>query len=213
MRQSFRVILSLALMVGALLVLQLRSSGEAVPIRKPLDTFPVTMGDWQGRGGVILDVETLNVLKPKDYVMRRYQDPAGRNLWLFIAYWDSQRRGAQPHSPKNCLPGAGWEPLEASRVTIPLPQPFAPIVVNRFLIQKDRDQLLVFYWYQSQGKAIAGEVAARVDMVKNSIARHRTDGSLVRVSGPMYGSVQESSDRLVKYIQAMYPVLGQYLPD
>jgi len=152
-------------------------------------------------------------LKAKDYLMRRDQDPSGKSLGLFVAYWDSQRKGAQPHSPTNCLPGAGWEPLEASRVTIPLPPPLAPITVNRFLIQKDRDQQVVFYWYQSQGKAIAGELAARGAMLKNSIVRHRTDGALVRISSPVYGNVQQTSEALVRYIQAMYPLLGEYLPD
>ena len=213
MRQPVRVGLSLSLLVGALLVLQLQSPGEAVPIRKSLDSFPTKVGGWQAREGVLLELDTLNVLRAKDYLMRRDQDPSGKSLWLFIAYWDSQRKGAQPHSPRNCLPGGGWEPLEASRVTIPLPPPRAPISVNRFLIQKDRDQQVVFYWYQSQGQAIAGELAARVAMIKSSMARHRTDGALVRVSSPLYGSVQDTSDRLVRYIQAMYPILGEYLPD
>ena len=210
--RSVRAALSISILVAASLVLQFRSTGEAVPVRRPLTGLPTTLGSWQSRGGVILETDILSVLKASDYVMRAYQDPGGRNLWLFIGYWDSQRRGAQPHSPKNCLPGSGWEPLEASRVTIPLPQPFAPITVNRFLIQKDRDQQVVFYWYQSQGEAIPGEIAARIQLVRNSIWRHRTDGALVRVSGPVYGTIQETSDRLVEYIQAMYPVLGDFLP-
>jgi EpsI family protein len=213
MKQPVRVGLSLSLLIGALLVLHLRSSGEAVPIRKNLDSFPSAVGAWQARGGVLLDPETLNVLKPKEYLLRRDQDPSGRSVWLFIAYWDSLRKGATPHSPRNCLPGSGWEPLEASMVTIPLPQPFTPITVNKYLVQKDRDQQLVLYWYQSQGRAIAGEMAARVQLVKSSIARHRTDGALVRVSSPVYGGVQDTSDRLVRYVQAMYPALGDYLPD
>jgi len=213
MRQPIRVGLSLSLLIGALLVLHLRSSGEAVAIRKSLDSFPSALGVWQARGGVLLDAETLNVLKPKEYLLRRDQDPSGQSVWLFIAYWDSLRKGATPHSPRNCLPGAGWEPLEASMVTIPVPQPLTPITVNKYLIQKDRDQQVVLYWYQSQGRAIAGEVAARVQLVKNSIARHRTDGAIVRVSSPVYGSVQDTSDRLVRYVQAMYPALGYYLPD
>jgi EpsI family protein len=85
--------------------------------------------------------------------------------------------------------------------------------VNRFLIQKERDQQVVFYWYQYQGEAIAGELAARVAMLKNSIVRHRTDGALVRIMSPVYGNVQQTSDRLVRYIQALYPVLSEYLPD
>jgi EpsI family protein len=212
-RQPPRIALSISILIAALVVLQFRSPGEAVPVRKPLDSFPNALREWRGAEGALLDLDTLNVLKSKDYVMRRYQDPEGRSLWLFIAYWDSQRKGAQPHSPKNCLPGAGWEPLEASEMTIPLPRPLSPITVNRYLIQKDRDQQVVFYWYQAQGRAVAGELAARVDMVRNSIVRHRTDGALVRVSGPVYGDVRQTSDRLVQYIQAMYPVLGDYLPD
>jgi len=213
MKQPLRVGLSLALLIGALLMLHLRSSGEAVPIRKSLDSFPNAVGAWQAREGVLLELDTLNVLKATDYVIRRDQGPSGTSVWLFIAYWDSQRKGAQPHSPRNCLPGGGWEPLESSIVHIALPAPFAPITVNRFLIQKDQAQQVVFYWYQSQGRAIAGDVAARVEMLKSSIVRHRTDGALVRVSSPVYTSVQDTSDYLVRYIQAMYPLLGDYLPD
>ncbi len=212
MRQSFRLILSGMLLGGALLFLQLRSTGEAVPIRKPLDSFPLVVEGWQGREGTIFDVDILSILKVKDYLMRRYVDSGDRSLWLFIGYWDSQRKGAQPHSPRNCLPGGGWEPLEASQVTIPLRPPYGAITVNRFLLQKERDQQLVFYWYDAQGRPIAGEVAARIEMVKSATFRNRTDGALIRLSSPIYGSVSETEGRLVQYVQAMYPILGEYLP-
>ena len=205
--------MSLAILLGALLVLQLRSTGEAVPIRKSLDSFPATLGEWQGRRGTIFGADILDKLKLKDYVMRDYGNGAGRGLNLYIGYWDTQRKGAVIHSPKNCLPGVGWEPIETSFLTIALPAPHPPITVNRYLIQKDRDQLLVFYWYQSQGQVIAGEVPARIAMVKSALVRNRTDGAIVRVMSPTYGSVRDASERLVTYVQAMYPILGDYLPD
>lgn len=213
MKQHFRVAVSGAVLIGVLILLQVWSTGEAVPVRKSFDTFPITLGDWQGREATIFEVEILNVLKVNDYLMRRYVDPAGRSLWLYIGYWETQRKGAQPHSPKNCLPGGGWEPLEATRVTVLVPGSATPITVNRLLIQKERDQQLVFYWYQSQGRPIAGEVAARIEMVKSAIVRNRTDGALIRVSSPVYGSVPETSERLVRYIQGMYPILHEYLPE
>jgi|SRR5215471_4413631 len=213
MNQGARVAVSLAILVSTLLILHLRSTGEAVPIRKPLDSFPVSVGEWQGRGGAIFSSGILDTLKLTDYVMRDYVDTAGRGLNLYIGYWDTQRKGAMIHSPKNCLPGAGWEPVESSLVTVPLPPPHPPIIVNRYLIQKDREQQLVLYWYQSQGQVIAGEVPARVAMVKSALVRNRTDGAIVRVMSPMYGSVGETSQRLVAYVQALYPVLGEYLPD
>jgi EpsI family protein len=85
--------------------------------------------------------------------------------------------------------------------------------VNRYLIQKDRAQQIVLYWYQSQGQAIAGEVPARIAMVKSALVRNRTDGAIVRVIGPLYGSAAETSERLVAYVQGIYPLLVNYLPD
>jgi hypothetical protein len=49
-------------------------------------------------------------------------------------------------------------------------------------------------------------------MVKSALTRNRTDGALVRVSSPVYTTVAEASDRLVAYVQAMYPLLVDYLP-
>jgi EpsI family protein len=207
------VAVSLAILVSALLILQLRSIGEAVPIRKPLDSFPATVGEWKGQRGTIFSAPILDKLKLTDYVMRGYVDAAGRGLNLYIAYWDTQRKGAGIHSPKNCLPWAGWEPVEASFVTIPLPPPHSPIIVNRYLIQKDREQQVVLYWYHSQGQVIAGEVPARIAMVRSALVHNRTDGAIVRVMSPIYGIAGETSERLVAYVQAMYPVLGNYLPD
>ena len=208
-----RVSVSLAILVGALLVLQLRSTGDAVPLRKPLDSFPATVGEWQARRGTIFNADILSQLMLRDYVMRDYGDAHGRSVNLYIGYWDTQRKGAAIHSPKNCLPGAGWEPVEASFVTIPLAPPHPPITVNRYLIQKEREQQIVLYWYHAQGRVIAGEVPARIEMVKSALVRNRTDGAIVRVISPVYGSPRETSDRLVAYVQKLYPILTQYLPD
>jgi len=159
-----------------------------------------------------LPPETLNILKVSDYVMRRYVDGAGRGIWVYLGYWESQRRGAQMHSPKNCLPGSGWEPLEATVMPIPV-EGGRTIHVNRFLVQKSDQRELVLYWYRAQGDDVPGEVAAKAAMVKNAIIRNRTDGALLRVSAAVESSVAETSDRLVAFVQAMYPRLGDYLPD
>jgi Protein of unknown function (DUF3485) len=84
MRQSLRLAASLAILIGALVLLQFRSSGEAVPIRKPLDSFPSALGEWRGRGGTILSGPILDKLRLTDYVMRDYVDAAGRGLNLYI---------------------------------------------------------------------------------------------------------------------------------
>lgn len=213
MTLSARALVACLLLLIALLILQLRPAGEAMPLRKRLDTFPASVGTWQAREGTQLDAEMMSLLKVDDYLMQRYVDRDGRTLWLYIGYWATQRKGSQIHSPRNCLPGAGWEPIEASHVTVSLPAPYAPIVVNRYLIQKERSQQVVLYWYQSQGQAVASELSAKIEMVRNSITRNRTDGALIRLSGPVVEGARETTDNLIRYIQAVYPVLGQHLPE
>jgi EpsI family protein len=212
MKLTGRLLISAGLLVATLVALQLRGTGETMPLRKPLTGFPRIVGEWQAREVSPLDANTLQLLRPTGYLVRREVDQAGRSLWLYIGYWDSQRKGAAPHSPKNCLPGGGWEPLEASTVTIPLGAGTAPLVVNRFLIQKERDQQLVLYWFDAQGRAVAGEVEAKIQMIRSAIFRNRTDGAIVRVAAPVYGSVTETTERLTRYVQALYPMLHDYLP-
>jgi EpsI family protein len=209
----YRAALSCALLISAWLFLQLRSYGEAVPIHKPLDAFPLLVGDWQGQQGVVFEGEVLNILKVRDYLMRRYIDPSGRSLWLYIGYWDAQRKGAQMHSPKHCLPGGGWAPLEATRVPIPLSASRGAIEVNRYLIQKDHYQQLVLYWYQSRGQVMASEIDAKLQLIKNAVFHNRTDGALIRITSPISGSVQETFEQQIRYVQAMFPILSQFLPD
>lgn len=60
---------------------------------------------------------------------------------------------------------------------------------------------------------MASEVEAKLHLVKHAIVHNRTDGALIRLSSPVYGSVQESFERLVQFVQAMYPILGQFLPE
>ncbi len=213
MSPSVRIMVSAALLLATLLIVHFRSAGEAVQIRKPFDTFPSTLGSWQGQEETILDPDVLNMLKMSDYLMRRYVDPAGRSVLLYVGFWQSQRKGADIHSPKNCLPGGGWEPVEASRLTFPVPGSPGPITVNRYLIQKDKQMQIVIYWFQAQGTVVAGELNAKIEMVRSAILKNRTDGALVRLSAPVQGDVEQTTDRLIQYVQVLYPILHEYLPE
>lgn len=213
MRPPTRLAVSAAVLLAAVALIQFRSVGEGVPMRRSFESFPQTIGGWKGQDDMVLDAEVLRMLKSSDYVMRRYVDGAGHSAWLYMAYWQSQRRGADIHSPRNCLPGGGWEPIESKRVTIPVGGAAGSITINSFLIQKDRQLQVVMYWFQAQGVAVAGEVEAKIQMVRSAVLKNRTDGAIIRLSSPVSGSVQDTTDRLVAYIQTLHPILSTYLPD
>ena len=207
-----RLAVSVALLLVAFVGLHLRSTSEGVPLRKSFDSFPGLIGDWKGRDDTQFSAEIIDTLRMSDYLVRRYVDPAGHSAWLYLAYWQSQRRGSDIHSPKNCLPGGGWEPVETSLLTVPVAGS-TPITANYYLIQKDRQMQVVIYWFQAQGTVVARELDAKIEMVRSAIFKNRTDGALVRISSPVQGTVPETKDRLVRYVQSLQPVLREYLPE
>jgi EpsI family protein len=203
---------SCGLLFLTFLFLQLRSYGEAVPIHKPLAELPQTIGGWQGRADATLEPDILAILKLNDYVMRDYIDMTGHNIWLYVGFWETQRKGAQIHSPKHCLPGGGWEPLEASLVRISFEGEPQGIVVNRYVLQKETNRQVVTYWYQSQGQVMAKEIDAKLQLIKHAIVHNRTDGALIRLTSPVTTTVEEAFTRQVEYIRALRPLLREFLP-
>src|SRR5579863_6472658 len=105
-----------------------------IPASLPLSSLPLALGSWNFVTEGIVDDETRDVLKADDLLLRDYKDSStGRLADLFVAAFRTQRNGKAPHSPKNCLPGAGWTPLESSYASIDVGGP-VPIRVNRYVV-------------------------------------------------------------------------------
>ena len=64
--------------------------------------------------------DVLKVLGVDDYLSRAYYKPDGAAVGLYMGFYNSQRQGDTIHSPLNCLPAAGWEPLSKSSIMIPV---------------------------------------------------------------------------------------------
>ena len=114
------------------------------------------------------DEATLKVLGVTDYTNRVYVSPALGDLGLYIGYFRTQRTGATIHSPKNCLPGAGWQPTVSEIYQLSLPDG-RKVPVNLYVIRKDLDQQIVLYWYQSRQSLIASEYSAKVRLLGTSL--------------------------------------------
>jgi EpsI family protein len=121
----------------------------------------------------------MGVLKPDDYLLRRYQDRQGRQADIFVAYYRVQRAGETIHSPKNCLPGWGWQPVQND--VVKMQQDGQTVEVNRYVVEKNGQRALVLYWYQAHGRIIASEYAGKLYLVWDALRYGRRDGGLVRV--------------------------------
>ncbi|HTA43483.1 MAG TPA: EpsI family protein [Bryobacteraceae bacterium] len=211
LRSKFVYALTLVLVVQAALFYS-ASHGENTPLPAPLIAFPLTVGSWNMTQEGVIDPETRDILKADDLMSRVYRGPEG-GAELFIAYFKTQREGQSPHSPKNCLPGSGWQTVspESGRVDVPVPD--GSIHINRFVVSKGEAQSVVYYWYQQQGRVIADEFTAKFYLVSDSIRRHRSDAALVRVVVPTAPNAVQRAEKVgADFIGTVYPVVKTFLP-
>ena len=202
-------------LLAASIFLALRSRAEIVPARKTLSDFPKEV-DGRVSKELELSPEALAVLGPGDFLVRDYLDSAGGRypVNLYIAYFQSQRTGDTIHSPKNCLPGAGWTPLQVDHVSLP-GAGGAPISVNRYVLGNGSDKLLALYWYQAHGRVVASEYSAKFYLVADAMRLNRTDGALVRVLTPVEPgetSIDAAQARVTEFAEKIIPSLDQYIP-
>lgn len=183
-----------------------------VPLRQPLDGFPSQVGPWALIGQPAMTPDELAVLKADDYMLRDYAGPQGEQAQLFVAYYRTQRAGESMHSPKNCLPGSGWEPIQDDTVPLAAGPPGARI--NRYVVENQGDRELALYWYQAQGRIIASEYWGKFYLVWDAMREGRRDGAIVRVVVPM--APQQSVDAVTRIgldlANRSLPLLSQYLP-
>ena len=187
---------------------------ELAAARAPLAELPRAIGSWTGSVDVPLDQEVRDVLGVDDYVNRTYVTEAGQPVSLYVGYYASQRKGDTIHSPQNCLPGAGWQPVEGG--AIPLDVGGQRVTVNRYVIQKGLDRQVVLYWYQGRGRVIANEYANKLWLMLDAARLHRSDGALVRVVAPVLrsanGSLSAADGTAADFTRAIFPRLSPHLP-
>ena len=199
------------LLAGASVLLHTVNHGEQVVPRRPLRELSYQMGRWQGTEQPI-EERLVQAVGVSEYTNRLYESRGSLPVQLYIGYYASQRTGDTIHSPKNCLPGAGWDPLQSGYASIILPDG-RRMVVNEYLIAKGLDKQMVFYWYQGRGRVVASEYWGKFWMVADALTRHRTDGALVRLVTPLNDGEGPARERLVGFTQQLFPQLGELIPD
>ena len=186
--------------------------GESTPTARPLSEFPKTIGDYHSVADFEFDPQTMKVLGVTDYINRAYFASGVGDLGLYIGYFRTQRTGATIHSPKNCLPGAGWQPMVSEIYQLSLPDG-RKVPVNLYVIRKDLDQQIVLYWYQSHGRVVASEYWGKVYLVADAIRLNRTDAALVRITAPVQsGDMNSAREHAIAFAQQVALDVEQVIP-
>jgi exosortase D (VPLPA-CTERM-specific) len=206
---------------GALLILAVFSAPSVAPhdfpppARQSLLDFPLQLGEWGGASSV-MERQYLDALQLDDYVLADYSVVKQAPVNVYVAYYQSPKKGLSSHSPRQCIPGGGWEITSFETVRLNQASGLVPALdVNRVAIQKGGHKQIVYYWFKQRDRWITNEYLVKFFLFWDSLTRHRADGALVRLVSSVYAGETEAvaDGRLQTMAGLVTPLLGRYIPD
>lgn len=181
---------------------------------RPLEEFPAEVAGLRATEDVRLSAGELRTLAPDEYLLRDYTGPEGLDMTLFVAFYGRQASGSSVHSPRNCLPGSGWEPVRHDRIETATV--YGSARVNRYLVEHESGaRALVYYWYQGRGRVEANEYRVKADLVRDAVLRRRTDEGLVRLVFPVgrgEAAMAETDARAAGIVRDVIRTLAGHIP-
>ena len=179
--------------IGGLLLLRIHDQAR-LPLRQSLTIVPSQYGDFVSTRDLPISPEEQRVAGMDSYISRLYTRDSTEFFSIYVGYYESQTQGRTIHSPKNCLPGGGWEPVSAgSRV---VPRGTDSVTVNRYVIENKGSRAIVYYWYQGRGRVAWNEYAVKWDLIRDKALYGRSEEALVRLVIPVAEGDEEQADRL-----------------
>jgi len=201
------------MVVGALFTVGIDTQ-RALPLRVPLDeAIPTEIAGLEASRLELSDGER-RVLAATDYVLRSYDAPADSgtagSASLYVGYYDRQTQGKTIHSPKNCLPGAGWTALQSTPATVSTTT--GGVTVNRYVVQNGEQQALVLYWYQGRGRVASNEYVVKWELLRDAALHGRSEEALVRIVVDIDESEDQAFDLAARIAATVVPSLAAALP-
>jgi EpsI family protein len=208
MRLSVAWVPAAILGFGCLLV-QAVHPQQRMALVQPLEQAVPAVLDGFEAMDVEISEEEQRVAGMDDYLMRAYQNGEGAGFTVYVGYYESQLEGNGIHSPKNCLPGAGWEALSATTTSIVVGG--TAVAVNQYVVRREQQSALVLYWYQGRGRVAASEITSAWRLWRDAAFHGRTEEALVRIVVPITPDAN-ANDLGHRIAAAVIPMVDEALP-
>ncbi|WP_020676369.1 exosortase C-terminal domain/associated protein EpsI [Geopsychrobacter electrodiphilus] len=182
----------------------------AVPTGKPFNLFPLRVANWVMTGESHFSGQVLEVLRPSDYLSRNYQNSRGEQLGFYLGFHDGGPDSGPIHSPKQCLPGSGWNRLHDEVRSVLINGHKVPYVSAVY--QKDQQKQLFLYWFQEGDEVLTNEYALKFVMIKNSILRNRRDSAFIRLSLMIHQDEAKALATGEEFMRDFVPIINTFLP-
>ena len=183
------------------------------PERKDFASIPDEFPGWHSEI-VPLNERVAEVLGADDIIVANMTSPDGEFVNLYFSYLNARRDGRSWHSPRQCIPGGGWQ-ITSHEVRERQLSNGATLNYNRLIIENRGERQLIYYWYDQRGRKIANEFVMKIWLIFDAIFKKRSDGAMVRLLTPVENAegMAGAEQRLGAMIDRLEPVLPEYIPE
>lgn len=215
MSSPARLIIILVSFLTAFIGTNIVGKVNAVPIKKSLSFFPDKIGEWQRISQQELADDVISMLGVDDYIEYNYKSADGVVVNLYVSYFTAVGVTGGYHSPRNCLPGGGWQiasvtPLPLHVVNRDGEQRFT---VQSMLVQNGGESQRSLYWFQNRGRIISSEYWEKFYLVWDAIFKQRRDGSFVKIMYSWHpGDSGKTDEKVEGFAAHVISLLEEYIP-
>jgi exosortase D (VPLPA-CTERM-specific) len=203
-KTSWGILIAVFLLIG---VSRYVDRSEPVPLRQHLSEFSVGIAGWIGR-----DVALTDKYSGTDQSLSRiYRTDSGEEVQLSVWYFESQTQGKELISPSTAKLHSN-----SMRINLSMGQQ-GEFEVNQIVMQEEeRNPRLLLFWYDLNGRVVAGQYAAKFYTAWDSVVHGRTNGAMVLLAADLSSDDHQEKARalatLKEFASKLYPVLNLYLP-
>ena len=178
-----------------------------VPLKMDLKVLPSTIGDWRWTRTEHLK-DSFGIQGADNEVMSVYKNTSGREIKLYIGYFESQRRDKKVTHYRS-----KWLHKKAELVEFAM-NPHGTVRINKTIFKDHINNQLLLFWYDMNGKIIISRYRARIFTALDGLFRGRTNGAIIIVSKNFEQSdnLKEILNEEVEFVCELLPVLRTYLP-
>ncbi|MDD2558675.1 MAG: EpsI family protein [Desulfuromonas sp.] len=149
-------------------------------------------------------------LRPTDYLYRVYKNKENQQIAFYLGYHGGGPDSGPIHSPKHCLPGSGWRPLQQQVRQMHIGSDEIQCV--EAVYQNGDNREVFIYWYQVRGETLTSEYMLKLSEIVNSILYRRRDSAFVRISTTSPTSQAMQVELVEQFVRDFYPVIQAVLP-
>ena len=175
-----------------------------------VNDFPARLYFWTSKE-LPIDKADLSVLETKNAFLRVYSNGPKRNVYLYIAYSQSNPKATNP--PEVFYKELGISILDKGKDYVIISPSNLLIKANWLLLDNNQTQQIAYYWFKVGNIYTHSYWKQQALSAFNNLTGKRTGSALIRITADIIDGHQKEANKLIsEFASKIGPQLSQYLP-